>query len=416
MQENNELSLFEIFNKLFKNKWLIIIITSTLFLLSTILLFSINKRQTTINTNFNYSFLGSDVNKFPNGEVFDYRIINEESFLEEIVESDSKYENIKVSNLINNNKVVIDRRVLRNNLGEELDSHYVISLSLKDFNNDEKLLKSFVNDIHNKILTSAKDKYQVYVKNLLTNSNNESLLEELTYIELISELKEQYENLVEKISTFSELTNNPTINDNISVDEFLSNLTRWYKNNAYIDLIEHEVVKEGYIWNEEKTNRKINNIDLIDKKIIENQSLLDDYTKVLKDILEDGSSVTGTEVIINEMHELTKNNHLLSLEKEYYEKVKDNNLSKDDVNDEAFDNNVKDIINTLNSYVNEFNEGVLNYNINKTRVSLYDTNEFFKDKPLKMSLVTVVSLILSFTIGVTTALIKESYQESNKEN
>ena len=80
----NEISLVDLWLKLWKNKFLIIILTFVLTFISTLGLYLYNNNNVTEEINFNYTFANVSKDRFPNEEIFDYREINTLDFLNNV--------------------------------------------------------------------------------------------------------------------------------------------------------------------------------------------------------------------------------------------------------------------------------------------------------------------------------------------
>lgn len=72
----------DLWNRIWKNKFLIIIITAVLVIVWTVFLYFSNKSGTVVKTDFNYRFLNASCEKYPDGTRFDYRTIFSEENLE----------------------------------------------------------------------------------------------------------------------------------------------------------------------------------------------------------------------------------------------------------------------------------------------------------------------------------------------
>ena len=157
-----------------------------------------NKNNTLITKRFNYHFLNSEVNKYPNGENFNYRD-KHSWFLKKIKESDEKFNDIKVAELVNDNHIIID--YINDNEGK----FYEFSLPISKFNGDFRLANDFLNAINDQILNSSKEK----LIPVLNDTLDQNFIDSLTYIELINEIKQYNNYIVSNLNKFITKYNNP---------------------------------------------------------------------------------------------------------------------------------------------------------------------------------------------------------------
>lgn len=419
MEENinleNEISLLEIWNKIWKNKFLILIITLSLTFVSFFGLHLYNNNNATEEINFKYSFTNANINRFPNQEIFDYRMINTLEFLNNIKSKDDDFKNINVESLISNDKVVIEEINNKDKDGNIVNTHFKITIPTKVFGKNKYLARNFARAINQEIIELANLKTRDFVNNYINDNNNNSLTDSLTYVEVINVIRRQYNELINKYDSFISNYNDPVLDGGTIVSDIREQVNRWYNTEVYINELENEIIQKGYVWNKEKTKLKLSSIEYIDKKIANNKKLLDEYETRLSNILENSQGVIGTGPILDEIVRIIKENHMLELEKEYYEMVEENlNLHSKFETSESFDINVKNILNFLNDKVVELNNLTKNYNEKNNRVVLIDTYEFKSNKPFNMNLILVVLLIISGSVAVTTAFIKESFTKEKK--
>lgn len=402
----NEISLVDLWLKLWKNKFLIIILTFVLTFISTLGLYLYNINNVTEEINFNYTFANVSKDRFPNEEIFDYREINTLDFLNNVKDKNNEFKDVNVEKLIENDKTVIQLIKTMDKDDNVVNTHYRINLSTKVFKKDKYLTRKFARAINQEIIDMANKKTKDYTINYIKNDNGKNLTDDLTYIEVMSVIRRQYNELINKYDSFISSHNNPALEGGVLISEIKEDFKRWYDTEVYIHELENEVIQKGYIWNEEKTEHKLSSIEYIDKKISDNNRLLDEYEDRLREILASSSGVVGTGPILEKIVEIIDENHYLNLDKEYYEMVKDN-LNNIKNNDE-FDLFIEEILDTLDDKVIELNDLTKKYHENNNRVELLNTYEFETNKPFNMMLILVVTLIFSGLISVSTAFIKEA--------
>lgn len=413
---NEELSLIEFFIKLWDNKLFLFLLTTMLTLLGVLSLYFYNNYKSYEQIDFKYEFKNASRDRYPNEELFDYRIINTFEFLDEVKKSDDEFKNINVEKLVENDKMIIQEFEVLDSDDNVISKHYRIEVPVNVFKNNKYLARKFVRAINNKILDTAREKQQPYANNYITDENDNDLSEYLTYIEVISLIKRQYSELSGKYDKFINDYNDPTLKDNVLVSRLRERLSRWYNNEVYINDLENEVIQEGYVWHELKTAEKLDNIKHIDKKISDNEELLDTYLDRLSDILTNSQGIIGADPILSEISKLIKENHNLKLEKEYYESIETSQgVSKEVQNDNSFDKNIENILTKLSNDTDDFNDLVLRYTNELIRIRNVNSYEFKTIKPLNMPLVSIVVLILSATFSLFVVIIKEQVKDYKRK-
>lgn len=415
--QDNELSIAELFIKLWNNKFFIMILTIVLTALGVMSLYIFNKMNSYEQIDFRYEFKNASRNRYPNEELFDYRVVNTKDFLEDVKQSDSSFKKVNVEKLIDNDNMIIFEHEVKDRDDNVTSKHYRIEVPIKVFGYDKFLARDFARAINNKILDNARSKQQPYVNNYIEDEDGTKLTDYLTYIEVISLIKRQYDELSGKYDKFINSYNDPTLENNLLVSKMRERLSRWYRNEVYIDDLGNEVVQEGYIWHELKTINKLDNIKHIDKKMNDNEVLLDTYLDRLRDILANSQGIVGADPILAEITRLIKENHNLKLEKEYYETIESSpEISKETLNDKDFDNNIESILNKLANDTNTFNSLVLDYINELIRVENVNAYEFKTIKPLNMTIISLVVVIFSGTIALFASIIRDQIKDYKKQN
>lgn len=404
----NEISLIDLWLKLWKNKFLIIILTFVLTFISTLGLYLYNNNNVNEEINFNYTFANVSKDRFPNEEIFDYREINTLDFLNNVKDKNNEFKDVNVEKLIENDKTVIQLIKTMDKDDNVVNTHYRINLSTKLFKKDKYLTRKFARAINQEIIEMANEKTKDHTINYIKNDSGKNLTDDFTYIEVMSVIRRQYNELINKYDSFISSHNNPALEGGVLISEIKEDFKRWYDTEVYIHELENEVIQKGYVWNKEKTEYKLSSIEYIDKKISDNNRLLDEYEDRLREILASSSGVVGTGPILEKIVEIINENHYLNLDKEYYEMVKDNLNNSNVKISEEFDKFVEEVLDTLDEKVIELNALTKEYHENNNRVDLLYTYEFETNKPFNMKLILVITLILSGLISVSTAFIKEA--------
>lgn len=409
-EKGTEISLTELWNRIWKNKIIIMIITISLVIIGLIGLFFYNKSNTVIKNNFNYSFINASENKYPDGSVYDYNDLVSKEFLNNVKSRNERFSNINVDKLLIKIRKVDDNTVLNQN--EVIRRSYLeIELNIKSFNNNEDLAKLFLKEIHNELLTIVRAKNEArkitnYYK-LETDLNTylKDNLDHLTYLELIDLIRKQHNVLASDINNFIDNYGDVELDgSNISIIE--SDYSFWYNNNVHLSQLETEVFENNYIRNIEKTimqaNFKLNEINRI---IALNETIITNLTDLLQQ-LPLPNEVNDLSVFYREIESRTIENAILMVEKTDLESLitfTENNI------DEAFEDYINTLIIRQSNTTDEYNSFKVDYLNSITRYSPYERKEEFEVvKPFNTILLVIVLGLVGVSSGAIVALIKEA--------
>ncbi|HHX78533.1 MAG TPA: hypothetical protein GX695_02130 [Acholeplasmataceae bacterium] len=409
-EKGTEISLTELWNRIWKNKIIIMIITISLVIIGLIGLFFYNKSNTVIKNNFNYSFINASENKYPDGSVYDYNDLVSKEFLNNVKSRNERFSNINVDKLLIKIRKVDDNTVLNQN--EVIRRSYLeIELNIKSFNNNEDLAKLFLKEIHNELLTIVRAKNEArkitnYYK-LETDLNTylKDNLDHLTYLELIDLIRKQHNVLASDINNFIDNYGDVELDgSNISIIE--SDYSFWYNNNVHLSQLETEVFENNYIRNIEKTimqaNFKLNEINRI---IALNETIITNLTDLLQQ-LPLPNEVNDLSVFYREIESRTIENAILMVEKTDLESLitfTENNI------DEAFEDYINTLIIRQSNTTDEYNSFKVDYLNSITRYSPYERKEEFEVvKPFNTILLVTVLGLVGVSSGAIVALIKEA--------
>lgn len=409
-EKGTEISLTELWNRIWKNKIIIMIITISLVIIGLIGLFFYNKSNTVIKNNFNYSFINASENRYPDGSVYDYNDLVSKEFLNNVKSRNERFSNINVDKLLIKIRKVDDNTVLNQN--EVIRRSYLeIELNIKSFNNNEDLAKLFLKEIHNELLTIVRAKNEArkitnYYK-LETDLNTylKDNLDHLTYLELIDLIRKQHNVLASDINNFIDNYGDVELDgSNISIIE--SDYSFWYNNNVHLSQLETEVFENNYIRNIEKTimqaNFKLNEINRI---IALNETIITNLTDLLQQ-LPLPNEVNDLSVFYREIESRTIENAILMVEKTDLESLitfTENNI------DEAFEDYINTLIIRQSNTTDEYNSFKVDYLNSITRYSPYERKEEFEVvKPFNTILLVIVLGLVGVSSGAIVALIKEA--------
>lgn len=150
---NNEIDLISIWNKIWKNKLLIIVIVLLVTILGTLVVFLSTKNTKKVRYDFVYNFINIEHNKYPDGSDFTYQTILSKNNLEIAKNSNSIFKDIDTNSIYNDPYTSISYNKENN--------YYTINLSLKHFNLDNELAFEFVKTLNSILLTNVSNKNNI---------------------------------------------------------------------------------------------------------------------------------------------------------------------------------------------------------------------------------------------------------------
>lgn len=403
--EVTEISLLELWQKIWKNKILIIIITLFTILIGGIAVYFVNKDSSKLNNEFNVHFFNIAESKYADDSRFDYHEFMSLENLNAVKNSDEKFKDIKTQNIIKDENSLI-KKVDGNND----QPTFKIIISLKHFKYDEALAKEFVNKLTNSILVKAKEKnklldvYNYFKDNPNMDDNNH--LGDLTYSKIFSMIAEQNDLINYEIDLFIETYGDVRVKG-VQVSSFKKDYNFWYNNTVYLDHLESQTKTKFYVRNLEETLRIANlNYDNLQIQIEQNNELIANLTALYKE-LHDGSSVIDNDSYISrEIGTAVMLNEQLKFEQSYYALILDENTQL--VINEEFESIVNNIVIDLSDFTNQLNQLQNDYLDDNVYYSYTNDLEFEVTNNYSLILMLVVFALLGGSIGVVTSLIKES--------
>ncbi|MDY0277774.1 MAG: hypothetical protein RBQ97_06785 [Acholeplasma sp.] len=415
-ERNQEISLLDLWKKIWKNKYLVIIITFVIVVLGTIFALFYNRNNTVLKNKFVYSFINFSDDKYPDGSFFDYNDLVKEEFVTAIKENDSEFNFLDVESLIEDELFVISKEEERlTNSTEIIDWYFEISVPLKYFNNDKLLAQRFVESIHTKVLTTVREKNaSLLIYNYINPINvpiRYTSVNSQTFFDQIEIIKNQYALLKDAFKAFIDGNGRVTINK-YSVVNAQNDFLLWYSTYVNIASLEATVKEKGYIKNVAETKRQVTAL------VTNYQRRLDINKQVITELEASFTKLTANGNVTIESNSLLDEITLRITQNVEYQKQIDEFevlLQKDaDFSTPEFTESMNTILTNLNNYTVEYNEFLLKYLNDNTHYTQKREKEFELDSPFSLILIVLVSGILGGIFGVTTALIKEAYL-TNKE-
>ena len=361
------------------------------FLISLILMIVLFSLLSNFINTYNVRFLlhweGINESKYPDGSGFIYYdLINEEN-LKSTKNSSTKFENIDVDMMLENNDISISNTKNENSLNE-----YKISVKTSYFKN-ESIAKDF-------LITLVEHELIGHIYSKLDSLNLENYLlligDETEYYDIVNYIFKQQNYMEDYINSLMSNSNNNSLT-NIKMD-----LYSFFENYDY-NLFLNEVINNNYVRNittyRQKFTNKINSI----KKEINLNNL---YIENLKSIgaVGDGSDSVSTLIAEYVIKNTYLNNELIYL----------NNALNEALYDEEFDNKFNIYLEELNSLVNSVES--------KLRLSFKENIDFYYLDTSKISfqgISLIVNIFISFLLSIVLTFIylfmKLAWRDNNEK-
>lgn len=418
LEQNNEISLYDLWMKIWKNKILIIIVTLSITLVGVATLYFINRKTSYVSNNFNYNFIGSDTGLYADGSIFDFRSLENEEFLTKIKNRNlEKFKTLNIDELLNDDKLLFDVNEKKDEKNEVvIERYFKINMPTKHFNYNKNLAKDFIKEIHKEVLEVAKEKnnslnlVNYFDSNSIFNTEVTEILEGLTYDQIFYQIRNQYTITLNGFQKFIDKYGQVTI-DGVNIDKLQTDYIFWYNTVVNVEGLEEEVNQKNYIRNYEETLKNVKQkLLMLEKEIEINNKVISDLIDILNQVPLPGT-ILDLEVYNKEIEKRTIENVYLNYEKNELEAL----IAFDNQNiDESFETFVLDSVEKMSDTVKYFNKFNLDYTNSLVRYQRTTSLEFEVKKDFNMPLMSVVILMVGGIIGVSAALIKES-SNKNKE-
>lgn len=341
----------------------------------------------TYSVRFLLHWEGINESKYPDGSGFIYYdLINEEN-LKSTKNSSTKFENIDVDMMLENNDISISNTKNENSLNE-----YKISVKTSYFKN-ESIAKDF-------LITLVEHELIGHIYSKLDSLNLENYLllieDETEYYDIVNYIFKQQNYMEDYInSLMSNSNNNSLINIKMDLYSFFEN----YDYNLFLN----EVINNNYVRNITTYRQKFTNkINSITKEI----NLNNLYIENLKSIgaVGDGSDSVSTLIAEYVIKNTYLNNELIYL----------NNVLNKALYDEEFDNKFNIYLEELNSLVNSVES--------KLRLSFKENIDFYYLDTSKISfqgISLIVNIFISFLLSIVLTFIylfmKLAWRDNNEK-
>jgi hypothetical protein len=189
MEEENGVSIGEIFKVIFKRVWWVVGITAAFIIIFVLAVqFVYNPSKRTYNISYNFTYPNSTSGQYPDGTTFRLSDMTTVSTLQEIVkENGDKYSDIDISEMVTNDDITITVAT-DDDTGE---TYYSFEVKASYFKNSTQA-KNFIRDV----IEHPVKKINSMIAQLKYDSNLSDFAEAKTYSDKLSYLKKQRDYLL----------------------------------------------------------------------------------------------------------------------------------------------------------------------------------------------------------------------------
>ncbi|CCV64137.1 hypothetical protein BN85405600 [Alteracholeplasma palmae J233] len=398
--ETQEISLLEIWNRLWKNKYLIIILTLAITIIGVGTLYFLNKDTGVATSSLEFKFLNIEQAQYPDKTPFNFRDIISKESLEKAKYSDDEFKDLDVDALSKDERTSIARNEVLNKQNEVIQVLYEIKLPVKYFKNNKELVKDYIIALSNQVIKRASD-----ANNSLKVVNNldSQIIENADYLDMIDLIKSQYSVLTNNYASFEAKFGDVVMNGS-NIAELQAELINWYTITVKIDDLKTRLIDGRYSKDPEYKKTELKRVNFEIAQLQAERKLLSEMVKE--------SGLTESEAIGREIVELKNAIVYLEMLKEYY-----NDEDKPAVAGQTdFDREITSYIEQLEKYTleyDQFNKSVLD--INTSVYYTMGTKILTVKKQYNMVLMSIVVLFLGGAVSVGAALVKEAVL-NKKEN
>lgn len=408
----NEISLLDIWNRIWKNKFLVIIITFVILVLGTVVLFVFNRSNTSIVNSFDYQFSNKSQGRYPDGSFYDYNDIVTDEFLEEVISKNQKFKDVDIEKLDIEINRIEEMREVGNNVMTRV--YLRLEVNNRQFNSNDDAVE-FIKAIHKNFLDRVREKNEAQKIVNLQGDVLEGLtknFKRLTYSEIFTLIGNQNALISNDMEGFISTYGN-ALQGSQSIEQMKSDYNLWYNTNVNLSRLELAVIENDYIRNVAETVRLAQlRLNQVNRSINDNEQVIAEL-EALINTLPMPNEVNELDVFYREIETRTINNVSLRIEKADLENVVANTVENTDPD---FENFITSVVDNQRQVTDEYNEFKLNY---LNSITIYQRFDGFEEyevvKPFNMILMVVVLGMVGGIIGVSAALIKEAATKKEEQ-
>ena len=417
-EQEDGISLLDIIKLMFSRKLLLLIITVSIGLIGTIaILFGVNNLKSKYVSEFRYSDQNLNDGKYIDGAVFNYGELLTSSNLVRIKASDSKFDSIDITKLIESNGISINRTVVEKE-NVITDIYYSIVAEKKYFSSENQA-KEFIGAIANTALENNTNK----VKYLDYDTNLTSFKSATTLDSKVRFLRSQYEFIETSYDNLMSLYNNCVIKSkNKSLTAYVSEFKNAFDLQNSVDTLYGNLLKNAYVLDYDNRideyeaiyNTYLTLYESKNSKINELNTLINDTIQTIPD----AKLTRYYEEIIKTSNQKRECQEMAT----YYANV----LGKIDPSDptyveratqaesEAFDREITSLKNKLVEYTNILKDVETEILTDNNNVYYSKTNVIYITGNINIIIAVAASLVIGFVVGCVTNIILDHNKLINK--
>ena len=415
-ETNNEISLMELWERIWKNKFIITLITLALVIIGFVFVFISNRSKSIVQTQFNYSFITNEDNTYLNGIRFDYRNTFTVEHLESVKSSNNDFKDIDTTKIANDKNANISKQIIENSREEVTNTYYEIKIPIKHFNNNEELAEKFIKAFHENVLDLAKEHnkhllmHNYFDPNEGTSLSSSERYAELTYLEILELIKSQLATVTSTYNKYGSIV----LSTGLRLEDMYLEFQRWLSQDLRMNLLEAEIKNNFYYINLDRT---VEIATLSNDKVTTDIRVQNEMLQDLKDLyieLYGNSSFLGDSDLAKQIATKVEQIALLEEQSKYNKHFTTTTNITEPTDNLELKEEFFTLVDELKAYVDNFNSYYLDYLNQITNYTVNGDVEFVIVPKYNLMLMVVVFALIGGIIGVTTALIKESITSIEK--
>lgn len=414
MENNNQddgLTLGEIFGVLLKRKWILLIGTIAITIIG-ILFFSFiyNKGATSYTVKFEYDFPGYEQEKYPNGKKFNYTSIIEMENLNKIKDSNIEYASIDIEKMNDENDITIAKNYEK----EVFDGTYTLSVKKKYFKSTT-VAKSFLSSVIKYPID-----YTLDTVNLINYSSNLYAFNHAnTYEAQLDNLKAQTDLLLNGYGTLISSYSGSYIVKDKALTDYLLDVQIIAKNNP-ISTLYVELETNGYVKESEGYLDTIQaELELLRTELVLNEKTIIALREELRELASITNSNTSSIQIFESFNEriadLIVRNTKIARDMEILESyIK--TIQSSDTGSVVFDKKLETYYNDLEAMTTIYKDVVVTLYNDVSKVHYTDNSVLITEGGISMLIGGAVSLVLGLVGSCCVVLILDlpKYNKNKK--
>ncbi len=414
MEHNYEesVTLAELWDKLWKHRYLILIITLSITIVLSLGLYFGLKGQIYTSTVFEYEFKGIENNQYPDNTAFRFKDLISYDTLLSVKDSSSLYDEINVEDMYLDPNTTIYRTEAFNSTASDViltNSEFMLHIPYRYFDYDEELARSFIDDLISSVIITAKDKnnsLEIYNYLDLINDNVE-------YLDEIDYYSSQYNLLISSMNAFIDTYDGVRI-DGVNMAEIRQELQAAYDNYYTFGEVRTLIINESFYKDSVSYISKLEfRISSLEKSILLNELKITELETMYNNLVA-GSNLQQADQLLADIADYRIQNVDYQYQIDEYEAVIADATTGELSNVSAeFLTIINDYRALLNEYTTKYNDFYLEILDNHTDVTYEYGSLFNVEGGYSIMLLGAVSGVIGLIVSLVVVFIVES-EETKK--